>query len=166
MNTLGEERLGKTKSSSFACDLGKWRDIMRAYEQGGHAYHTTMPTDALRSFRDTVNETEAYGFRAVRDEQQELGDRVRALLESKGFVSVAADGFGAPGVVVFYTDDPDIKSGAKFAAAGLQIAAGVPLQCDEPDDFSTFRLGLFGLDKLHNVARTVATLESALDAIA
>lgn len=166
LSTLADERLAKTKSSSFACDLGKWREIMRAYEQGGHAYHATMPTDALRAFRDTVNETDAYGFAAVRDEQQELGDRVRALLASRGFPSVAADGFGAPGVVVSYTDDPGIKSGAKFAAAGLQIAAGVPLQCDEPDDFSTFRLGLFGLDKLHNVDRTVATLESALDAIA
>ncbi len=166
LSTLADERMEKTKSSSFACDLGKWRQIMLAYERGGHAYHTTMPTDALRVFRDTVKETEAYGFAAVRDEQQELGDRVRALLASRGFASVAAEGFGAPGVVVSYTDDADIKSGAKFAAAGLQIAAGVPLQCDEPDDFSTFRLGLFGLDKLHNVDRTVATLESALDAIA
>ena len=165
MSSLAEERVGKTRSSSFACDLRKWRDIMRAYEQGGHAYHATMPTDALRLFRDTVKETEAYGLDAVRDEQQELGDRVRTLLASRGFVSVAADGFGAPGVVVSYSDDPAIKSGAKFAAAGLQIAAGVPLQCDEPDDFSTFRLGLFGLDKLHNVDRTVAALETALDAI-
>ena len=139
---------------------------MRAYEDGGHAYHATMPTDALRAFRDTVKETEAYGLSLVRDEQQELGDRVRALLASRGIPSVAAEGFGAPGVVVSYTDDPEIKSGAKFAAAGLQIAAGVPLQCDEPEAFSTFRLGLFGLDKLHNVDRTVATLQTALDAIA
>ena len=165
-SSLGEERLEKTQSSSFACNLRTWRDIMRAYERGGHAYHTTMPTDALRAFRDTVKETEDYGFGAVCDEQQELGDRVRSLLANRGFPSVAAEGFGAPGVVVSYTDDPDIKSGAKFAAAGLQVAAGVPLQCDEPEDFSTFRLGLFGLDKLHNVDRTVASLESALDAIA
>ena len=163
MSELAENRLGKTRSSSFACDLAKWREIMVAYENGGHAYHATMPTDALRAFRDTVKETEAYGLEAVREEQQELGDRVRALLTERGFTSVAADGFDAPGVVVVYTDDPDLRSGAKFAAAGLQIAAGVPLQCDEPDDFSTFRLGLFGLDKLHHVDRTVASLERALD---
>ena len=154
-----------TTSSSFACDLKKWLEIMRAYESGGHAYHATMPTDALTAFRDVMKETEAYGFEKVRDEQQELGDRVRALLADRGFQSVAAPGFEAPGVVVFYTDDPEIKAGSKFAQQGLQIAAGVPLQCDEPDDFQTFRLGLFGLDKLHNIDRTVATLEHALDNI-
>jgi len=154
-----------TTSSSFACDLKKWLEIMRAYESGGHAYHATMPTDALTAFRDVMKETEAYGFEKVRDEQQELGDRVRALLADRGFQSVAAPGFEAPGVVVFYTDDPQIKAGSKFAEQGLQIAAGVPLQCDEPDDFQTFRLGLFGLDKLHNIDRTVATLEHALDNI-
>jgi len=154
-----------TTSSSFACDLKKWLEIMRAYESGGHAYHATMPTDALTAFRDVMKETEAYGFEKVRDEQQELGDRVRALLADRGFQSVAAPGFEAPGVVVFYTDDPQIKAGSKFAQQGLQIAAGVPLQCDEPDDFQTFRLGLFGLDKLHNIDRTVATLEHALDNI-
>jgi aspartate aminotransferase-like enzyme len=122
-----------------------------------------MPTDALLAFRDVMNETEAYGFEKVRNEQQELGDRVQALLADRGFQSVAAPGFEAPGVVVSYTDDPGIKAGSKFAQQGLQIAAGVPLQCDEPDDFQTFRLGLFGLDKLHNVDRTVATLEQALD---
>jgi len=124
-----------------------------------------MPTDALRSFRDVMLETEAYGFESVKAEQQELGDRVRALLADHGLVSVAADGFEAPGVVVAYTDDPDIKSGAKFAAAGMQIAGGVPLQCDEGDDFSTFRLGLFGLDKLHHVDRTVASLRNALEQV-
>ena len=135
---------------------------MHAYEQGGHAYHATMPTDALRSFRDVMLETEAYGFDKVMAEQQELGDRVRATLAARGVVSVAADGFGAPGVVVSYTDDPEIKSGAKFAAAGMQIAGGVPLQIDEGDDFHTFRLGLFGLDKLHDVDRTVASLDAVL----
>lgn len=158
-------RLGETASTSFACDLGKWREIMHTYESGGHAYHTTMPTDALRSFRNVMLETEAYGFESVKAEQQELGDRVRALLADHGLVSVAADGFEAPGVVVAYTDDPDIKSGAKFAAAGMQIAGGVPLQCDEGDDFSTFRLGLFGLDKLHHVDRTVASLKNALEQV-
>ena len=157
--------MATTTSSSFACDLNKWLEIMQAYENGRHAYHATMPTDALIAFRDVMKETEAYGFEKVREEQQELGDRVRALLADRGFQSVAAPGFEAPGVVVYYTSDPDIKAGSKFAQQGLQIAAGVPLQCDEPDDFQTFRLGLFGLDKLHNIDRTVATRERALDNI-
>lgn len=159
------ERVKATQSSSFACDLKKWLEIMQAYENGGHAYHATLPTDALRSFRDAVAETEAYGFDKVRDEQLELGRKVRRLFAARGFRSVAAEGFGAPGVVVSYTDDPDIKSGKKFAAQGLQTAAGVPLMCDEPADFQTFRVGLFGLDKLHNVDRTVKHLETALDRI-
>ncbi|WP_417661329.1 alanine--glyoxylate aminotransferase family protein [Pseudomonas sp.] len=162
---LARERIESTESSSFACDLKKWLQIMSAYEQGGHAYHATMPSDSLVRFRDVMKETEQYGFDVVRTEQQELGDKVRALLAEKGFRSVAAPGFEAPGVVVCYTDDADIKSGKKFAAQGLQIAAGVPLMCDEPADFQTFRLGLFGLDKLNNVERTVATLADALDKV-
>ncbi len=158
-------RLPDTTSSSFACDLKKWFDIMQAYENGGHAYHATMPTDALRKVRDVMLETEKYGFAKVRAEQVELGARVRALLQGRGIKSVAAEGFEAPGVVVSYTDDPDVQTGKKFVAAGLQIAAGVPLQCDEGDDFRTFRLGLFGLDKLHNSERTTATLAAALDTI-
>jgi aspartate aminotransferase-like enzyme len=138
---------------------------MQAYENGGHAYHATLPTDALVKFRDTIKESEVYGFDKIREEQQALGDKVRALLAHKGFISVAADGFGAPGVVVSYTDNADIQTGKKFTAQGLQIAAGVPLQCDEPEDFRTFRLGLFGLDKLHNINRTVASLEQALNQI-
>ncbi|MDP3814287.1 aminotransferase class V-fold PLP-dependent enzyme [Pseudomonas sp.] len=156
-------RVEATQSTSFACDLKKWLQIMQAYEQGGHAYHATMPSDALARFRDVMKETAAYGFAKVREEQQELGERVRALLTDKGFQSVAAPGFQAPGVVVCYTDDGEIKNGKKFAAQGLQIAAGVPLQCDEPADFQTFRIGLFGLDKLNNIERTVSTLEQALD---
>jgi aspartate aminotransferase-like enzyme len=163
MNALAQEKIEATTSSSFACDLKKWLEIMEAYENGGHAYHATMPTDGIVAFRDAMKETGAYGFEKVRAEQQELGDRVRALLTAKGFKSVAAEGFQAPGVVVVYTDDGDIQNGSKFAAQGLQIAAGVPLQCDEPDDFRTFRLGLFGLDKLHNIDRTVASLSAALD---
>ena len=159
------EALATTTSTSFACDLGKWRQIMAAYEAGGHAYHATMPTDALRTFRDVMLETEAYGFGRIRDEQQTLGDLVRTALADRGLVSVAADGFAAPGVVVCFTDDPELKSGAKFAAHGMQIAAGVPLQCDEGDDFSTFRLGLFGLDKLHHPERTLAALETVLDRV-
>ncbi|MCZ6644426.1 MAG: aminotransferase class V-fold PLP-dependent enzyme [Gammaproteobacteria bacterium] len=163
LSEQARERLDATTSSSFACDLGKWQQIMQAYVGGGHAYHATMPTDGLRKLRDVMLETEAYGFDKVKAEQQELGDRVRAMLESKGIKSVAADGFKAPGVVVSYTDDDAIQSGRKFLELGLQIAAGVPLQCDERDDFKTFRIGLFGLDKLHNVDRTVAKLEEALN---
>jgi len=165
LSTAALEALESTTSTSFAADLRKWLDIMRAYENGGHAYHATMPTDALTRFRDTMQETEAYGLDKVRAEQQELGDKVRALLASKGIRSVAAEGFEAPGVVVSYTNDAGIQSGKKFAAAGLQIAAGVPLRCDESEDFQTFRLGLFGLDKLHNVDRTVEALDKALDEI-
>ncbi len=165
---LGErarERIESTTSSSFACDLRKWLQIMEAYENGGHAYHATMPTDALARVRDVMIETEHDGLDNVRARQLELGQRVRALLEGKGFPSVAARGFQAPGVVVSYTDDPEIQSGRRFLSLGLQIAAGVPLQCDEPADFRTFRLGLFGLDKLRNVDRTVQTLEMALSAL-
>ncbi len=165
MNQQGLDYLDETNSTSFACDLKKWRQIMAAYENGGHAYHATMPTDAITSFRNVMKETEAYGFERVKAEQLELGEKVRNLLESKGFKSVAAEGFQAPGVVVSYTDDMGIKSGSKFKEAGLQIAAGVPLACDEPENFQTFRLGLFGLDKLHNVDRTVAKLDEALTKI-
>ena len=165
LNSVALERLKSTTSTSFAGDLRKWLEIMQAYEKGGHAYHATMPTDALARFRDTMKETEAYGFSKVRGEQQELGDKVRALLVDKGIKSVAAEGFQAPGVVVSYTDDAGIQDGKKFAEAGLQIAAGVPLRCGEPETFQTFRLGLFGLDKLHNVDRTVELLNRGLNKI-
>ena len=151
-----------TTSTSFACDLKKWSAIMDAYLKGGHAYHATMPTDALAKVCAVMQEMEAYGFEKLRTEQAELGAKARVLLESCGLPSVAAEGFKAPGVVVSYTTDPDIQTGKKFLAAGLQVAAGVPLQCDEPADFMTFRIGLFGLDKLHNVDRTVAHLGAAL----
>ncbi len=165
---LGERalaRIEQTTSTSFACDLKKWLQIMQAFENGGHAYHATMPTDALTTMRDVMLETEAYGFAKVCEEQLELGQRVRELLESRGFPSVAAEGFQAPGVVVSYTTDPNIQSGKKFIAAGLQTAAGVPLQCDEGPDFRTFRIGLFGLEKLHNPERTAANLAKALDSV-
>ena len=159
------ERIESTTSTSYSCDLRKWLQIMEAYEKGGHLYHATLPTDSLATLRDVMKETEAYGFDKVKAEQQQLGDTVRALLAERGFRSVAAPGFEAPGVVVSYTDDPDIQSGKKFAEVGLQTAAGVPLQCDEPADFRTFRIGLFGLEKLHNVDRTVNSLREALDRI-
>ncbi len=165
LSKLAREKIDGTTSTSFACDLRKWLQIMEAYEQGGFAYHATMPTDALAVLRDVMRETEAYGFAKVREEQQELGRRVRELLVAKGFRSVAAEGFQAPGVVVSYTDDDAIQSAKKFAQAGLQIGAGVPLQCDEPADFKSFRIGLFGLDKLHNIERTVATFAAALERI-
>jgi aspartate aminotransferase-like enzyme len=154
-----------TSSSSFACDLKKWLQIMETYESGGHAYHATLPTDALTRLREVMKETQAYGFDKVRAEQIDLGTKVRALFESRGIASVAADGFKAPGVVVSYTQDPEIQSSRKFLAQGLQTAAGVPLQCDEPADFMSFRVGLFGLEKWHNVDRTVAQLAGALDKI-
>jgi aspartate aminotransferase-like enzyme len=165
LNNNAVAEMEKTTSSSFACNLKQWHGIMQAYENGGHAYHATLPTDALTKFRDAMLETKAYGFDKVCAEQIELGQKVRALLESKGIKSVAAEGFKAPGVVVNYTTDGDMQNGKKFAAQGMQAAAGVPLQCDEGDDYKTFRLGLFGLDKLHNIDRTVANLESVLDQI-
>ena len=154
-----------TTSTSFACDLKKWLQIMETYENGGHAYHTTLPTDALTRLCEVMKETQAYGFAKVRAEQIDLGARVRALFESRGIPSVAAEGFKAPGVVVSYTTDPEIHSSRKFLGVGLQTAAGVPLQCDEPADFMTFRVGLFGLEKWHNVDRTVAQLAAALDRV-
>ena len=166
---LGEaaaERLEQTKSSSFACDLHRWRQIMQAYEKGGHAYHATMPTDALLRFRDAMHETVALGLDVASRRQWELGTRVRALLAENGFPSVAAPGFEAPGVVVSYTEDPAIQNGSRFAALGMQIAAGVPLMCDEPAEFRAFRLGLFGLDKWKDVDGTVGRLEKALQTIA
>ena len=165
LGELGLERLQSSTSTSFACDLGKWHEIMRAYEAGGHAYHATMPTDGLRSFHAVMKETEGLGFDTVEQAQLELGRRVRSLLEDNGFPSVAAEGFQAPGVVVSYTDDPAIKSGAKFAEAGIQIAAGVPLKCGEPEGFQTFRVGLFGLDKLKDVDRAVGMFEKAVEQV-
>ena len=152
-----------TTSTSFAADLKKWYQIMQAYETGGHAYHATLPTTALVELRDAMAETRARGFAKTREQQMELGRKVRALLESRDMPSVAAPGFQAPGVVVSYTTDPDIQSGKAFIAQGLQTAAGVPLMCDEPADFRTFRLGLFGLDKWANVDRSVDQLAGALD---
>jgi aspartate aminotransferase-like enzyme len=154
-----------TTSSSFACDLKKWLQIMETYEKGGHAYHATLPTDALTRLRAVMIETQAYGFAKVKAEQVLLGQKVRAMFERRCLPSVAADGFKAPGVVVSYTTDNDIQSGKKFLDQGLQTAAGVPLQCDERADFKTFRVGLFGLEKWHQVDRTVTNLAGALDRI-
>lgn len=165
LSERGKARMEATASNSFAIDLKKWAAIMAAYEGGGHAYHATMPTDSLRAFRDTLEETRAYGFAKLKEAQWALGRGVRKLLEARGFRSVAAPGFQAPGVVVSYTDDPEIQNGKKFMAAGMQIAAGVPLQCDEPADFRTFRIGLFGLDKLYDVEGTLKRFGEVLDQV-
>ena len=163
LSERARKAIDATQSSSFACDLKKWLHIMEAYESGAHMYHATMPTDALAQLRDVMQETQSYGFAKVKQEQQELGHQVRSLLESRGFKSVAAQGFQAPGVVVSYTQDAEIQNSKKFLSLGLQTAAGVPLQCDEAKDFMTFRIGLFGLEKLHNPARSVTQLAQALD---
>jgi len=163
MNAQALERCRAATSTSFAMDLGKWLTITEAYLNGGHAYHATMPTDALRVLRDAMAETRAIGFDALCRAQWDQGDGVRALLAARGVRSVAAEGFGAPGVVVCYTDDPELQSGRKFAALGLQIAAGVPLMVDEGPDYRSFRLGLFGLDKLRDVPASLARLEAAFD---
>lgn len=163
---LGERayaRIGETKSSSFACDLLKWLQIMESYEKGGFAYHATMPTDALVAVREAMLATERFGFRRAAEQAKLLGSAVRDMLKQRGFPSVAAAGFDAPGVVVSYTTRPDIQSGKAFRDLGIQIAAGVPLQCDEGDDFRSFRIGLFGLDKLGDSARTLEILRRSLD---
>ena len=165
LSALAEARLAATVSNSFALDLKKWRSIMAAYEGGGHAYHATMPTDAIVGLRDAMAETRALGFEVAKAAQWELGGAVRAMLAERGVMSVAAAGFAAPGVVVSYTDDPEVQNGAKFRAQGLQIAAGVPLQVGEGAEFRTFRLGLFGLDKLKDVAGTVARLRRAVEIV-
>jgi aspartate aminotransferase-like enzyme len=166
LSATARKLIDGTSSSSYACDLKKWLQIMESYEAGGHMYHATMPTDALVRLREVMQETRDYGFEKVRAEQFALGAAVRELFESRGIASVAAEGFKAPGVVVSYTTDPDIQNSKKFLALGLQTAAGVPLQCDEPADFMSFRVGLFGLEKLHDPARSVAQLAAALDAMA
>lgn len=166
LSDLARARIEDTTSTSYAADLKKWLQVMETYEAGAHLYHTTMPTDALARTRDAMLETRARGFAKLRSEQEKLGAAVRALLEGSGYPSVAAAGFKAPCVVVSYTDDAGVQTGKAFIELGLQTAAGVPLQCDEGADFKTFRIGLFGLEKLGHVERTVSHLDRALRAIA
>jgi len=163
MSERARQKIDATQSTSYSCDLKKWLQIMETYEKGAHIYHTTMPTDSLRVLRDVMKETQAAGFANLKKNQEDLGLKVRAMLEAKGFKSVAAPGFQAPCVVVSYTKDPDVQNGKKFMALGMQTAAGVPLQVGERDDFRTFRIGLFGLEKLLNIDRTFGHLSSALD---
>ncbi len=162
MSARARAKIDATSSTSYSCDLKKWLQIMETYEGGSHVYHTTMPTDSLHVLRDVMNETRIYGFAKLKEQQIELGRQVRHLMEEKGFKSVAAAGFQAPCVVVSYTTDPEIQNGKKFMALGLQTAAGVPLQCGERPDFRSFRIGLFGLEKLQHIERTLGHLNSAL----
>jgi len=163
MSEAARQRLDDSSSTSFTLDLKKWTQIMETYEAGAHAYHATMPTDGLRQLRDVMAEAQQFGFEKLKLAQQTLGDKARAVLARRGIKSLAADGFGAPGVIVSYTRETDIQNGSRFARAGFQIAAGVPLQVDEPESFKTFRIGLFGIDKLMNVERTLETLEEGLN---
>ncbi|MEM9105762.1 MAG: aminotransferase class V-fold PLP-dependent enzyme [Pseudomonadota bacterium] len=165
MSDAAYARMEETESDSFAGSLKTWANIMSAYEKGGHAYHATMPTDALTDFRDTILECREFGFEKLKAAQLELGQRVRDMLAQRGLVSLAADGYGAPGVVVSYADDPSVQNGSAFVKQGVQIAAGVPLRCDEPEGFSTFRIGLFGLDKLGDIEGTVGRLSAAFDSV-
>ncbi len=162
MNQAAVTKVEATESTSFGLDLKQWLTIMRAYENGGHAYHATMPTDSLLQFRDTVKEAEALGLDKLKDAQFELGKKILAVLNKNNIISVAVERYQAPGVVVVYTDRDDMHKGAAFMAQGLQIAGGVPLKVGEPDSFKTFRLGLFGLDKLNDVDGTVSRFEQAL----
>ena len=161
----GKKKLNTTTSTSFSCDLKKWHQIMEVYEQGGHAYHATMPTDSLKIFRNAMNEAIDYGLSKVKSDQEVLGQKIRDLLEVKGIKSLAAKGFQAPGVIVSYTDDPGVKTGKKFLEHDIQIAAGVPLKCYEADDFQTFRIGLFGIDKLKNIERTISNISETFDQV-
>lgn len=165
LSPVAKDVLQSTTSTSFACDLRKWHEIMTAYENNSHAYHATMPTDGLRRFRDMIKETETFGFEKIKSAQQELGEKVKTVLNEKNIKILAADGYQAPGVIVCYTDSNDIHNGKKFIEAGIQIAPGVPIQCDEPNTFKTFRIGLFGLDKLRDIDGTVKRLEAALEQV-
>jgi aspartate aminotransferase-like enzyme len=162
LGEAGRSRVMATTSSSFALDLQKWLTITEAYTQGQTPYHATMPTDTLARDAAVMLETRAAGLGELHLAQISLGTRVRALLAELGFPSVVSEEFAASSVVVTFTDDPEIRSGTKFKQRGVQVAAGVPLMCGEGDDFSTFRVGLFGLDKLTDVDGTVERLEAHL----
>ena len=165
MSEAARARIDQTQSTSFSCDLKKWLQVMEAYEKGGHAYHATMPTDGLRQLNAVISEAENFGYARLKEAQIELGLRARKIMAERGIKSLAAEGFGAPGVIVSYAQDTDIQNGKRFLQAGFQIAAGVPLMCDEPESFSTFRIGLFGIDKLMNIDRTLDYLIKALDEV-
>jgi len=165
MNDKAKAICSATTSTSFACSLNKWCDVMEAYEKGGFMYYTTLPTDALMAFRQVMLETrDTIGFQAAKEAALKLGTLVRAAMSRSGLPSAAAPGFESPTVVVCYAKSADMV--ARFKANGLQIAGGVPFKCDEPANIMTFRIGLFGIDKLRNVERTAKTFEDALMQIA
>lgn len=163
LSPAGRDAVKRTTSTSFAVDLKKWLFITDEYGEGRTPYHATLPTDGLAHNAALMAEARDRGLENLRAAQIDLGTKVRALLEERGISPICTGEFAAPSVVVAYTDDPDVKSGAKFKQAGVQVAGGVPLQCGEPESFSTFRLGLFGLDKLGDVDGTVDRLRTALD---
>ena len=167
MSERAVAKMERTDEDSFSLSLKRWSSIMDLYERGGFGYHTTMPTDALRDFHEVTVETMRYGMAELKAAQLELGATARELLDSRGLTSVAAPGSEAPGVLVYYSplgvDNPLMMT--RFKNHGLQIAMGVPWRIDEPDGTRTFRLGLFGLDKMKNIPGTVGKLEKALDAV-
>ncbi|MFH4355460.1 MAG: aminotransferase class V-fold PLP-dependent enzyme [Neisseriaceae bacterium] len=165
VNGAMRQYIDQTQSDSFALDLKKWFETMEVYERGGFAYYATMPTDSLKQLRDSMAEAKKLGLKNLKIQQEVLGREVRKLLKMRGFSLVADDAFAAWSIVVAYTDDLNIHSGKKWAEVGVQISSGVPLQCDEPSDFTTFRIGLLGWDKLNSVASTVAELEQAIGRI-
>lgn len=163
LGSAAREAVLTSRSSSFAADLKVWLGVAEAYLEGKATYHATLPTDALAHNAMAMRETFDLGLDTARDAQLELGRRVRSLLADRGLPSVAAADVAAASVVVVHTDDPAVKSGAAFKPVGLQVAAGVPLHCGEPADYSTVRIGLFGLDKLTDVDAAVARFEKGLD---
>mmetsp|Transcript_11346 Transcript_11346/g.16455 ORF Transcript_11346/g.16455 Transcript_11346/m.16455 type:complete len:456 (+) Transcript_11346:178-1545(+) len=167
MSEKAVEKMGEKEETSFSLSLKRWSAIMDTYEKGGFGYHTTMPTDALRDFHEISVETLKFGLPKLKDAQIELGATARSLLESKGLTSVAAPGFQAPGVLVYYSplgqENPVMMN--RFKAHGLQIAMGVPWRVNEPEGLQTFRIGLFGLDKMGNIPHTIETLGTALDQV-
>lgn len=165
LSQAGSDRLADTSSDSFVLDLKKWHQIMEAYLNGGHAYHATMPTDGLAQFYDTLLEIKSFGFSRAKEAQIELGTKLRQIMEQRGYKSLAADGFKSPSVIVSHTQRDDMKNGAAFAAEGVQIAAGVPLECGESAAFKTFRIGLFGLDKLADIEGTITDFTHVLDRV-
>merc|ERR1712176_787139 len=161
------EKMAEKEESSFTLSLKRWSAIMDTYEAGGFGYHTTMPTDALRDFHEVSVEVLKIGLPELKQNQYELGKTARAALDKRGLTSVSAPGYQAPGVLVYHCplEIENLDMMKKFKKNNLQIAMGVPWKLDEPEGMKTFRLGLFGLDKLGDIHGTVKTLTSALDPI-
>jgi len=167
MSDRAVAKMNETEETSFSMSLKRWSAIMDTYEKGGFGYHTTMPTDGLRDFHEISVETMKFGIPELKAAQLELGKKARDLFDSRGLTSVAAPGFQAPGVLVYYSptgvENPEMM--AKFKNEGLQIAMGVPWRIDEADGLKTFRMGLFGLDKMGDIPKAVDTMEHSLDSV-